>query len=106
MPAKLWFVLRRLLQVIPVVLAIAALTFLRLHPAPGAPPAPIAAQSGGASAEFVAELPRSFGLDRPLYQQFFIYIGRLLVFDLGFSNVQQRPVFDLIADRVPATVLL
>jgi len=106
MPAKLWFVLRRLLQVIPVVLAIAALNFLLLHLAPGDAADIIAAQSGGASAEFVDELRRSFGLDRPLYQQFFIYIGRLLMFDLGFSNVQQRPVFDLIADRVPATVLL
>jgi peptide/nickel transport system permease protein len=106
MSAKLWFVLRRLLQVVPVVLAIAALNFLLLHLAPGDAADIIAAQSGGASAEFVAELRRSFGLDRPLYQQFLIYIGRLLTFDLGFSNVQQRPVFDLIADRVPATLLL
>jgi peptide/nickel transport system permease protein len=106
MPAKLWFVLRRLLQVVPVVLAIAALNFLLLHLAPGDAADIIAAQSGGASAEFTAELRRSFGLDRPLYQQFLIYIARLLTFDLGFSNVQQRPVFDLIADRVPATLLL
>ena len=106
MPAKLWFVLRRLLQVVPVVLAIAALNFLLLHLAPGDAADIIAAQSGGASTEFVAELRRSFGLDRPLYQQFLIYIARLLTFDLGFSNVQQRPVFDLIADRIPATLLL
>ncbi len=106
MPAKLWFVLRRLLQVIPVVLAIAALNFLLLHLAPGDAADIIAAQSGGASADFVAELRRSFGLDQPLYVQFFIYIGRLLTFDLGYSNVQQRPVFDLIVDRMPATLLL
>src|SRR5438552_9820151 len=106
MPAKLWFVLRRLLQVVPVVLAIAALNFLLLHLAPGDAADIIAAQSGGSSPDFVAELRRSFGLDRPLYQQFFIYIGRLVMLDLGFSNVQQRPVFELIADRVPATLLL
>src|SRR4051812_34897180 len=106
MPAKLWFVLRRLLQVVPVVLAIAALNFLLLHLAPGDAAEIIAAQSGGASADFVAELRRSFGLDRPIYQQFAIYIGKLMMFDLGYSNVQQRPVFDLIADRVPATLLL
>lgn len=106
MPAPLWFVLRRILQVIPVVLAIAALNFLLLHLAPGDAADIIAAQSGGATPEFVAELRRSFGLDRPLYQQFLFYIARLMTFDLGWSNVQQRPVFDLIADRVPATLLL
>src|SRR5205807_4673621 len=90
----------------PVVLAIAALNFVLLHSAPGDAADIIAAQSGGASVEFVTELRRSFGLDRPLYQQFFIYIGRLLTFDLGFSHVQQRPVLELIADRVPATLLL
>ena len=106
MPGALLFVLRRMLQVVPVVLAIAALNFLLLHLAPGDAADIVAAQSGGASAEFVAELRHAFGLDRPLWQQFFIYIGRLLTFDLGWSNVQQRPVFELIADRVPATLLL
>ncbi len=106
MSATLWFVIRRTLQIVPVVLAIAALNFLLLHLAPGDAADIIAAQSGGASAEFTAELRRSFGLDLPLYQQFFVYIGRLLTFDLGFSNVQHRPVFDLIAERVPATLLL
>ncbi|WP_449376207.1 ABC transporter permease, partial [Bosea thiooxidans] len=52
------------------------------------------------------ELRRSFGLDRPLWQQFFIYLGKLLTFDLGVSHVQQRPVLSLIAERAPATVLL
>ena len=76
MPAKLWFILRRLLQVVPVVLAIAALNFLLLHLAPGDAADIIAAQSGGATPEFVAELRHSFGLDRPLYQQFAFYIAR------------------------------
>ena len=106
MPGAILFVLRRVLQVVPVVVAIAALNFLLLHLAPGDAADIVAAQSGGASAEFVAELRHAFGLDRPLWQQFFIYIGRLLTLDLGWSNVQQRPVFELIADRVPATLLL
>jgi peptide/nickel transport system permease protein len=94
------------LQVIPVVLGIAALNFVLLHLAPGDAADIIAAQSGGTSVEFVAELRRSFGLDLPVYQQFFVYIARLITLDLGFSHVQQRPVLDLIADRVPATLLL
>ena len=83
MSATLAFILRRTLLVVPVVLAIAALNFVLLHLAPGDAADIIAAQSGGASAEFVGELRRSFGLDRPLYQQFVIYIGRLLTLDLG-----------------------
>lgn len=106
MSGPIALLLRRLAQVVPVVLAIATLNFCLLHLAPGDAADIIAAQSGGASAEFVAELRQSFGLDRPLYQQFLIYIGRLLILDLGFSNVQQRPVLALIADRVPATLLL
>lgn len=100
------FILRRLLQIVPVVLAIAALNFALLHMAPGDAADILAAKSGGSSVEFVEELRRAFGLDRPLYQQFFFYMLRLLTLDLGHSNVQQMPVFDLIADRVPATLLL
>lgn len=106
MQTTLFFILRRTLQIIPVVLAIAALNFALLHLAPGDAADILAAKSGGASVEFVEELRREFGLDRPLYQQFFIYMARLLTLDLGFSHVQQTPVFDLIADRVPATLLL
>ena len=103
---SLGFVSVRLLQVVPSVLGIAVLNFALLHLALGDAAEIIGAQSGGASKEFVDELRRSFGIDRPLYQQFFIYLGKLLTFDLGVSNVQQRPVLDLIADRMPATLLL
>lgn len=106
MQTTLFFILRRTLQIVPVVLAIAALNFALLHLAPGDAADILAAKSGGASVEFVEELRREFGLDRPLYQQFFIYMARLLTLDLGFSHIQQTPVFDLIADRVPATLLL
>ena len=106
MSAPVLFIARRTAQVVPVVIAIAALNFVLLHLAPGDAADIIAAQSGGSSTEFVDELRRSFGLDRPLYEQFFIYVGRLLVLDLGFSHVQNRPVLELIGERVPATLLL
>jgi peptide/nickel transport system permease protein len=106
MPRLPSLIARRALQIVPSVLGIAVLNFTLLHMAPGDAAEIIAAQSGGTSAEFVEELRRSFGLDLPLWQQFFIYIGKLLTFDLGISNVQQRPVLALIADRTPATLLL
>ena len=100
------FVGRRLLQVIPVVLAIAALNFLLLQMAPGDAADILSGQMGHASVEFTEQLRREFGLDKPLYQQFFIYMGKLLVFDLGVSHLQQTPVIDLIVDRLPATLIL
>lgn len=100
------FIGRRLLQVVPVVLAIAALNFLLLRLAPGDAADIIAGQMGHATVEFTQQLRHEFGLDRPLHEQFFIYMGKLLVFDLGVSHVQQTPVIDLIFDRLPATLVL
>jgi len=100
------FVARRLLQVLPVVLAIAAMNFLLLQLAPGDAADILAGQMGHASPELVEQMRRDFGLDRPVYQQFFIYLGKLLSVNLGTSNIQQRPVIDLIMERLPATVLL
>lgn len=100
------YVLRRLLLLVPVVLAIAALNFVLLHLAPGDAAEIIAGQSGHGTPEFVAQMRREFGLDRPVYQQFFIYTARLLTLDLGYSFVQSAPVATLIAGRLPATLLL
>ncbi|HZI84594.1 MAG TPA: ABC transporter permease [Casimicrobiaceae bacterium] len=102
----LWFVARRLLQLVPVVAAIAALNFVLVHLAPGDVAQLLAGQSGQSSAEYVSQLRHEFGLDRPLAEQFVIYLGRLARFDLGYSYVQQTPVLTLIADRLPATLLL
>ena len=102
----LWFVGRRLLQLVPVIAAIAALNFVLVHLAPGDVAQLLAGQSGQASAEYVAQLRHEFGLDRPLLEQFVIYLSHLARFDLGYSYVQQTPVLTLIVDRLPATLLL
>lgn len=100
------FILRRVLQLVPVLLGIASLNFFLVHLAPGDAADIIAGQSGHGTPEMVAALRRDFGLDLPLWQQFFVFIGRLLRFDLGISSVQQVPVIDLILSRLPATLLL
>ena len=102
----LWFVGRRLLQLVPVIAAIAALNFVLVHLAPGDVAQLLAGQSGQATAEYVNQLRHEFGLDRPLLEQFAIYLGHLARFDLGYSYVQQTPVLTLILDRLPATLLL
>jgi peptide/nickel transport system permease protein len=102
----LLFILRRVLQLVPVLLAIAALNFLLLHLAPGDAADIIAGQMGHASPELVSQLRSEFGLDQPMWKQFAIYLGKLVTFDLGYSFVYQTPVIDLILERLPATLLL
>ena len=103
---SLRYVLRRLALLIPVVLCIAAMNFALLHLAPGDAAEIIAGQSGHGSKEFGAELRKDCGLDKPLVQQFFIFAYKLFSFDLGYSYVQSTPVASLIAERLPATLLL
>lgn len=98
------YVVRRLLQVIPAVAAILVITFGVIHLAPGDPVLAVAGDNGDlAYYEFMRE---KFGLNRPLVEQFTTYTGNVFQGDLGVSFAQGREVSELIADRVPATLLL
>ena len=102
----LFFIARRLAQMVPVLLAIATLNFLLLHMAPGDAADIIAGQMGHATPESVAALRAEFGLDKPLLDQYLIYLGKLVTLDLGYSFQYQLPVTTLILERLPATLLL
>src|SRR5690606_17522408 len=56
--------------------------------------------------ENVEAIRVAFGLDKPLWQQLVIYIGKLLQGDLGFSYNYLTPVSELILERLPQTLLL
>jgi peptide/nickel transport system permease protein len=100
------FALRHVVQLAGVVLGIAVVNFFLLRLAPGDAAQVIAGESGGASAAYLAALRQQFGLDQPLYVQFFKYLGHLAHFDLGFSFREGMPVAELIWHRLPATLLL
>lgn len=100
------FLRRRLLQMVPVVFGIALLNFLILQAAPGDIVDVLAGEAGAATPEYMAQLRESFGLNLPLWVQFKNYMFSVLTFDLGWSFRQNMPVFDLVMDRVPATLLL
>jgi len=82
------------------------LNFVLVHLAPGDPVTYLVGDPGLLSAEQLATIRRSLGLDRPLWGQYVAYLGSLAQGNLGWSVVNQRPVFDLILERVPATLLL
>ena len=98
------YLVRRLLQTIPLLFAVIGLTFVLIHVAPGDPVHILGGDGGDAA--YYASMSAKFGLDRPLPEQLLIYFGSALHGDFGYSYVQRRPVFDVIADRIPATALL
>ena len=94
------------MQAIPVLIGIAMLNFLLVHLAPGNPADVMAGEAGSATPEYMAMLRAQFGIDKPLYMQFFAYMKNLLAFDLGFSWRHNMPVLDLVLDRLWPTLLL
>ncbi len=96
----------RILRSILIIAAIAALNFGIVHLAPGDVADVLAGESGAASPEFIEDLRVRFGLDKPLWQQFLIYMGQIAQFDLGYSFRFSRPVIDLVLERLPATLML
>ena len=98
--------LSRVLQALALVLAVVVLNFILVHAAPGDPVETIAGVSGGMSPELMAQLRLQEGLDKPLYVQLAVYMGKVLSGDLGYSYFFNLPVASLIGERVPATLLL
>lgn len=100
------FLSRKALSAVAILLAIAMLNFFLLRLAPGDPAQVMAGEAGVGDPIFMQQLREKFGLDRPLLEQFWLYIKGIATLDLGFSYRQQRPVLDLIVERLPATLLL
>ncbi len=100
----LQFVLKRLLLAIPTLLGVTILTFILLHLAPGNLAQTLAGEN--AAPAQVARITHELGLDRPLYVQYEMWLGKLVRGDLGFSYRRQAPVLSLIGERIGRTLLL
>jgi len=98
------FLARRLLATIPVMAIVAVLVFSMLRMTPG-DPASIIAGAAATSAD-VAGIREKLGLDRPIVEQFAIWIGNLLRGDFGESFFFKKTVASLIADRIGPTLAL
>ena len=104
--ALLQYILRRLVQTIPVVLGVVVLNFLLLQLAPGDLATVLAGEAGGAPKEYIDQLRQRFGQDQPVLVQLASYMGNLLTLDLGYSFRQSAPVLQLLLDRLWPTLLL
>lgn len=98
--------IKRIGYALILLLAVLVLNFLLLHLAPGDPADVIAGEMGGATEEMLAEIRAAYGLDQPFHVQLFTYIGKVLQGDLGYSFYFDRPVTELILDRLGPTILL
>lgn len=104
--ARLRYVARRIVQAIPILLAIVILNFCLLKLAPGDAVDVLAGEAGSATPEYMAQLRAKFGLDQPLPVQLVSYVGQIFTGDFGYSFRHEMPVWDLIVDRLGPTAIL
>jgi ABC-type dipeptide/oligopeptide/nickel transport system permease component len=100
----LYFILRRILQLIPVVIGVTLILFLLFYIIPE-DPARLILQKG-ASPEALANLRAKLGIDKPLYVQYWRYIKNLFSGDLGTSYRYQRSVNSILAEHYPYSIKL
>lgn len=100
------YIIERLIRGLPIIFAIVVVNFFLVRLAPGDAAQVLAGEAGAASPEYLEQIRRQFGLDQPLYVQFFSYMKNILVFDLGYSFRHGREVSSLIFERFGATALL
>ena len=98
------YVLKRILAVVPVLLGLTVIVFAIMALIPGDPATAILGSY--ATPENVARLNRDLGLDKPLVQQYFIWLENLLRGDFGRSYSLNRPVLDEVWERFSATLIL
>ncbi|HEV8656361.1 MAG TPA: ABC transporter permease [Candidatus Limnocylindria bacterium] len=101
----LTYTLRKLIQVPFLLFGVVVVLFLLVHLAPGDPVAALLGDAP-ASPEFIEEFRRHLGLDRPLHEQFLLYVWNVLHGDLGTSYYYSQSVLTLILERFPPTLLL
>ncbi|MBM3707035.1 MAG: ABC transporter permease [Actinobacteria bacterium] len=99
-----YFILRRILQLIPVIIGVTLILFLLLYIIPE-DPARLILQKG-ASPEALANLRAKLGIDKPLYVQYWRYIKNLFSGDLGTSYRYQRSVNSILAEHYPYSIKL
>ncbi|RDU36666.1 ABC transporter permease [Neobacillus piezotolerans] len=100
----LMFILRRLMQTIPVIIGVTFVVFFIMQLVPGDPAVLLAGE--GASKETIEALREQLGLNRPLFLQYFDYLINVFRGDFGVSLKNNQPVLDEILVRLPITIEL
>ena len=102
----LHYILRRLVQIIPILLGITIISFMVIHLAPGKPTDLMLQLNPRVDFEAREKLNKIYGLDKPLHIQYLNWVKKLVRFDFGRSFVDNRPVMKKILERLPITILI
>jgi peptide/nickel transport system permease protein len=98
------FVVRRLLLLVPILIGLSILVFLWIRALPGSPATALLGER--ATAEQIEAINEQYGLNDPIWEQYWAYLKQLGSFDFGDSITTRRPVFDEFLERFPATIEL
>ncbi|MTD16280.1 ABC transporter permease subunit [Nakamurella sp. YIM 132087] len=98
------YIAGRVLQLVPLLIAVVVISFAIVHLAPGDPATVLAGPT--ATNEYIEEVRVRYGLDQSTLQQFLDYVGQLVRLDLGQSFSTNQPVLEVLLSRLPATLLL
>lgn len=100
------YTLRRIAQLVPVVLVLTVAVFCFVEALPGSIVDTLVGTEGGDIEEARAVLTKEYGLDRPVHERYALWLGRAVQFDFGNSLVTRRPISTELLSRIPATVYL
>jgi len=98
------YFIKRLIQIPLLVLVVVSLGFFLLKVAPGDPVALFAGE--GATPEYLETIRKAYGLDRPILEQYLMYMGGIFTGQWGYSLTFERPVLIVILERIPYTLIL
>ncbi len=98
------YIVRRLLQLVIVLIGVTVITFLIMFAIPGDPAQLVAGKN--ATPEKIQDIRERLGLDKPLYVQYYRFLGRIVRLDLGESYQLQKPVTQMIRENAPNTIQL
>jgi peptide/nickel transport system permease protein len=97
------YILRRLVQAIPILLGVSLLTFVLIKLMPGGVMGAYGAHGSGAD---MARIQEQLGLNRPAHEQYLAWLGRYLTGDWGTTLISKQPVQPVIFNALPNTILL
>jgi len=100
------YIIRRFFVIIPMLIGISLITLIIMHLAPGDPASLRYGLNPEVSQSARAKLVELYGLDKPVLEQYLMWLKRIATLDFGRSLIDDRPVMAKIAERLPATLLL
>ena len=101
----LQYIIKRLLQAIPLLIGVSIIGFAMMHLAPGGPLA-VYTLNPTITAQDIERIKHVFGLDQPIHIQYFKWASGIFTGNWGYTFFGGRPVLDVILERFPATLLL